>query len=103
MLSGGWCQLTYYIDPLVEIDTKGDRLLGVRRGPVFAGRAVGGGFEEAMFPGAACRRDRGSGRGHVAGRMTVVQQGLRSQAGGVTGGWGRPLDASDRDGRATAP
>ena len=95
--------MTYYIDPLVEIDTKGDPPLGIHRraGPC---RSRGGDcVEEAVFPGAACRRDRGSGRGHVAGRMTVVQQGLRSQAGGVTGGGWRPLDASDRDGRATAP
>lgn len=51
----GWCQLAYYIDPLVEIDTKGDRPLGIRRraGPC---RSQGGEcVEESVFPGSARR------------------------------------------------
>jgi hypothetical protein len=36
--------------PLVEIDTKGDRLLESTGGPVFAGRAVGRALKRLCFP-----------------------------------------------------
>ena len=47
------CQLTYYIDPLAEIDTKTIGRFESVRGPVCAGRVVGVGVEEAVFLGAA--------------------------------------------------